>query len=348
MYQILNLLRQLGHHVTFIPDSLAEDIAPYTRELQKRGIKVFHHPHIKSMRDYLIAHGSTLDAVVLSRCDFARKHIADVRLHAPQSRIIFDTVDLHYLREDSEARLTRDPEMRRKAQEKQRLEHELIDQADETWVVSPVEQQLLQQKWPAKSIQLVSNIVDIPGSKTPFALRRDYLFIGGFQHRPNIDAVLFFVQKIYPLVSEHLRDAKFYIIGDKPPPEIVALATERIIVAGLQRDVRPFFDSVKLSVAPLRFGAGVKGKINQSMAFGVPVVATSLAVDGMGLTDHEDILLADEPEDFARALIELYESEEALESPLRERHQENTRALFYRHGTQEAGDFCSATNIWDV
>jgi hypothetical protein len=68
------------------------------------------------------------------------------------------------------------------------------------------------------------------------------------------------------------------------PPEIVALATEKIIVAGLQIDVRPFFDSVKLSVAPLRFGAGVKGKINQSMAFGVPVGATSLAVERMGLT----------------------------------------------------------------
>ena len=122
--------------------------------------------------------------------------------------------------------------------------------------------------------------------------------------------MLFFVQKIYPLVSEHLPDAKFYIIGDKAPPEIVALATERIIVAGLQRDVRPFFDSVKLSVAPLRFGAGIKGKINQSMGFGVPVVATSLAVEGMPLTNRKDILVADEPEDFAHALIELYESEE--------------------------------------
>ena len=248
----------------------------------------------RAVRDYLIAHGSTLDAVVLSRCDFARKHIADVRLHAPQSRIIFDTVDLHYLREDSEARLTRDPEMRRKAQEKQRLEHELIDQADETWVVSPVEQQLLQQKWPAKSIQLVSNIVDIPGSKTPFALRRDYLFIGGFQHRPNIDAVLFFVQKIYPLVSEHLRDAKFYIIGDKAPPEIVHWQPRGLLLQDCREMLDPFFDDVKLSVAPLRFGAGVKGKINQSMAFGVPVVATSLAADGMGLTDREDILVADE------------------------------------------------------
>jgi glycosyltransferase involved in cell wall biosynthesis len=250
-----------------------------------------------------------------------------VRLHAPQSRIIFDTVDLHYLREDREAQLTRDPEVRRKARERQQLEHELIEQADETWVVSPVEQQLLQEKWPGKSVQLVSNIVEVPGSKTPFALRRDYLFIGGFQHRPNIDAVLFFVQKIYPLVSEHLRDAKFYIIGDKAPPEIVALATDRIVVAGLQKDVRPFFDSVKLSVAPLRFGAGVKGKINQSMAFGVPVVATSLAVEGMDLTDHEDVLVADEPEDFARSLIELYESEE-LWKTLSQNSIKETRASY--------------------
>jgi GT2 family glycosyltransferase/glycosyltransferase involved in cell wall biosynthesis len=326
MFQILRILRQLGHRVTFIPDNLA-NTPPYASELQRRGIEVVYHPYFKKVRDYLTAHGSSFDAVVLSRCDFARKHIADVRLHAPQSRIIFDTVDLHYLREDSEARLTRDPDIRRKAQEKHQLEHELIDQADETWVVSPVEQQLLQEKRPGKSVQLVSNIVDVHGSKSPFALRRDYLFIGGFQHRPNIDAVLFFMQKIYPLVSQRLRDAKFYIIGDKAPPEIAALATEKIVVAGLQKDVRPFFDSVKLSVAPLRFGAGVKGKINQSMAFGVPVVATSLAAEGMGLADHEDILVADEPEDFARALIELYESEE-LWNRLSENGIRKTRASY--------------------
>jgi glycosyltransferase involved in cell wall biosynthesis len=74
--------------------------------------------------------------------------------------------------------------------------------------------------------------------------------------------------------------------------------------------VGSFFDSVRLSVSPLRFGAGVKGKINQSMAFGVPVVATSIAVEGMNLVDQEDVLVADEPEDFARALIELYQSED--------------------------------------
>ena len=292
MFQILKILQRLGHRVTFLPDNLA-DMPPYTGELQKRGIQVVHHPYVKRVRDYLFSHGPMFDVVVLSRCDFARKHIADVRLHAPQSRIIFDTVDLHYLREQREAQLTQDPDVRRKAQERQLLEDYLIKEADETWVVSPIEQQMLRENWPNKSIQLVSNIVDLTGPVTPFALRRDWLFIGGFQHRPNIDAVLFFVEEIYPLVRDRLPDTKFYIIGDKAPPEIVALASDRIIVAGLQRNVRSFFDSVRLSVAPLRFGAGIKGKINQSMAFGVPVVATSLAVEGMGLTDQEDVLIGE-------------------------------------------------------
>jgi GT2 family glycosyltransferase/glycosyltransferase involved in cell wall biosynthesis len=326
MFQILKLLRQLGHRVAFIPDNLANE-TPYAAELQKRGIQVVHYPYIKKVRDYLTAHGSELDVVVLSRCDFARKYTADVRRHAPQSRIIFDTVDLHHVREGGEAELTGDLEMLRNAQQKQELEYQAVEQADETWVVSPLEQQLLQESFPAKSIQLVSNIVDIPGSKMRFSSRRDYLFIGGFQHRPNIDAVLFFAQKIYSLVRQHLPDAKFYVLGGKAPPEIAALATEGIIIAGSQKDVRPFFDGIKLSIAPLRFGAGVKGKINQSMAFGVPVVATSRAVDGMGLRDREDVLIADEPDAFARAVIELYQSEE-LWARLSANGIEKTRELY--------------------
>ena len=333
MFQILKLLHALGHRVTFIPDNLA-NIRPYAGELQKRGIKVICYPYIEKVRDYLISHGAEFNAVVLSRCDFARKHIADVRRFAPQSRIIFDTVDLHFRREAGEARLTLHPVVQQKAKQTQQLEYELIEQSDETWVVSGVEQRLLQGKWPAKSIQLVSNIVDVPGSKTPFRLRRDWLFIGSFQHTPNVDAVLFFVREIYPLVSERLRDAKFYIIGDKAPPKVVALAGEKIIVTGLQRDVSPFFDSVKLSVAPLRFGAGVKGKINQSMAFGVPVVATSLAAEGTELNHREEMLVADEPEEFAKALIELYESEE-LWNRLSENGIRKTRALYSTNAARE-------------
>lgn len=337
MFHILNLLHELGHRVTFIPDNLA-NIPPYGGELQKRGIEVIYHPYIKKVRDHLVSHGSELDAVVLSRCDFARKHMADTRLHAPQSRVIFDTVDLHFVRTDREAQITSDPKTREKARQKEQLEYDLIDQADETWVVSGAEQRLIREARPHKSVEIVPTIAEIPGSKTPFSLRRDWLFIGGFQHAPNVDAVLFFVQEIYPLVSEHLPDAKFYIIGDKAPPEIVALATERIIVAGWQRDVRPFFDSAKLSVAPLRFGAGIKGKINQSMGFGVPVVATSLAVEGMGLSDRKDILVADRPEDFAQALVELYESEK-LWNRLSENGVRKTRVFYSPEAARQKLEF---------
>jgi len=128
-------------------------------------------------------------------------------------------------------------------------------------------------------------------------------------------------------VKDRLHDAKFYIIGDKPPPEVVALAGENVVITGLQRDVRPFFESVRLSIAPLRFGAGVKGKINQSMAWGVPVVATSVAVEGMELRNGEDILVADEPENFARLMVELYKSED-LWNRISENTIKKTRALY--------------------
>ena len=87
------------------------------------------------------------------------------------------------------------------------------------------------------------------------------------------------MNEIFPLVKARLRDASFYIIGDKAPSSISALGSQNVIVTGFVPDVDAYVDTVKLSVAPLRFGAGVKGKINQSMAMGVPVVATSLAVE---------------------------------------------------------------------
>lgn len=326
MFHIVNILHGLGHRVTFLPDNLA-DIPPYGDELRKRGIQVIHHPYCKSVRDYLEKHGSRFDVVILSRCDFARKHIADVRRYAPQSRIIFDTVDLHHLRLSREAELTQDPRLRMVAEEKKMQEFELIDEADETWVVSRFEQELLQKERLDKSIEIVPTIVDVPGSTVPFNLRQDFLFIGSFQHTPNVDAVIFFTNEVFPLVANRLSGVKFYIIGDKAPPAVIALASENIVVTGLQPDVRPYFESVRLSVAPLRFGAGVKGKINQSMGFGVPVVATTIAVEGMVLTNREDILIADDPEAFASALIDLYESEE-LWTRISEKGVEETAARF--------------------
>lgn len=309
MFNILTLLQKLGHQVTFIPDNLA-DIPPYGDDLRRRGITLLHHPHIKSVREYLQTNGRSYDFVILSRCDFARKHISDVRQYAPQSRVIFDTVDLHFLRESRHASMTNDPAAQRRADEKRLLEYELIGQADETWVVSPAEKELLSEALPGAPVGVISNIVGIPGSAISFSERRDILFIGSFQHPPNTDAVLFFAREIFPLVQLRLPDVRFYVIGDKAPPDVVALSDQNIVITGFQPEVSFYFDSIKLSVAPLRYGAGVKGKINQSLGYGVPVVATGIAAEGMGLRDHEDVRLADNPAEFADAVCQLYQSEE--------------------------------------
>lgn len=308
MFHLLLIFHQLGHQVTFLPDNLA-DIPPYGDALRKRGVMFHHHPYVKSIKDYLKKEGPKFDVIILSRCDFARKHMADARAYAPQSRVIFDTVDLHFLREERCAEITKDAEGSRKAEEKRQLEYELIEQADETWVVSPAEKDLLLSVHPDYTIKVVSNIVELPGSATPFANRRDILFIGSFQHPPNTDAILFFAEEIFPLVQKHLPEVRLYIIGDKAPPEVIGLTSERVIVTGYQPDVAVFFNTIKLSIAPLRYGAGVKGKVNQSMSYGVPVVATPVAAEGMSLVSDEEIAIAATPAAFAAKVIELYSSE---------------------------------------
>jgi glycosyltransferase involved in cell wall biosynthesis len=326
MFQIMRILHELGHRISFIPDNLIPT-PHYSDALRMRGIEVLCHPHIESVGNYLKAKGHEFDIIILSRCETAGKHIDSVRLHAPQSRVIFDTVDLHFLREQREATLIRDPNLKATAEETRTKEYKLVEKSDETWVVSECEQRVLQSDWPSKSIQVVSNVVDAPGSTRPFSERRDILFIGSFPHPPNIDAVLFFVRDIFPLVLSHLPEMKFFIIGDQPPPAIAALAGPSIIVTGYLPDVRSYFDSVKLSVAPLRFGAGVKGKINQSMGLGVPVVATSTATEGMSLREGEEVLIADIPEEFANKILELYQSEE-LWNRLSCNGVEKTRILY--------------------
>jgi O-antigen biosynthesis protein len=120
--------------------------------------------------------------------------------------------------------------------------------------------------------------------------------------------VLFFAREIFPLVRECLPDVVFEVIGPYPTPEISGLASESIHILGFVPDVKPLFDKARLSVAPLRFGAGVKGKVNQSMSLGVPTVVTSIAAEGMNLAHEVHSMIADEPKGFAQAVVRLWSS----------------------------------------
>jgi glycosyltransferase involved in cell wall biosynthesis len=305
MTNLFAILQEMGFKVTFAAANL-EAPEPYVSQLQGRGIEVLYRPYIRSVKRHLAAHGSLYDLVILSRADAAAAVMRHVRRFCPNAKVIYDTVDLHFLREQRMAALTGDGAAHRMAAQRQRQELDLVDQADVTLVVSDAELQILKAERPEARVHRVSTIHRIPGAGAPFEVRRDILFIGAFAHPPNTDAVRWLASEILPRVRAELPELVCHVIGADPPADIRALAGPGLRLHGYVPDVAPFFDQCRLSVAPLRYGAGVKGKVNQSLAHGLPVVVTSQAAEGMYLADGESALIADEAPAFAAAVVRLY------------------------------------------
>src|SRR5690606_12235755 len=227
--------------------------------------------------------------------------------HAPRARVVFDSIDLHYLRETRSAGLAGDPALARAAARTRRRELAVVAAADATLVVSPVEREVLAVDAPGATVEVLSNLHEVAGPGQPFDARRDLVFVGGFRHPPNVDAVRWFVAEVLPAVRARLPGVRFHCIGGDVPPEIAALAAEPgVTVHGHVPDIAPYMDGCRLAVAPLRYGAGVKGKVNLSMAHGQPVVATPCAAEGMYLEDGRDVMLADDAGAFADAVVRAY------------------------------------------
>lgn len=333
MYRLVVALKELGYHAVFLP--VDNDLGGiYGEALERQGIEVICAPH-DDFESWLARNGRNLTAVILSRIHVAHRFISRVKRLAPHARIAFDTVDLHFLREGRQAELLGDPDLLARAKKTRRRELAIAEQADVTLVVSDEEVKLLSATAPQLKVRVLTNIHEPEPSNVPFEDRRGILFVGGFAHEPNVDAVLFFVNEIFPIIKGQMPGAEFYCVGSWPTDEIKALATNKIHVTGFVPDLKPFFDRCKLSVAPLRYGAGVKGKINQSMALGLPVVGTSLACEGMWLTSGKDVLVADSPKEFADAVIRLYTDGELWQS-ISEAGLENIRKHFSTDAAKRA------------
>ena len=305
MQALLEILVGMGVHVTFIAENL-EYRQPYVRDLQQRGVEVWYSPHIQSVTQLLEQRGALFDTVMICRHYIASPLIAAVRQHAPQAQLWFDTVDLHYLREERMATLEQSSRLAEAAAVTKRQELGVIGSCDLTFVVSTVEQALLAQTLPDAKVAILSNIHQ-PLDHTPgYSEREGLLFVGGFQHPPNVDAVTWFVQEVWPLVHAQAPEINVRIVGSKMPDTLRSLASPGLEILGFVQDIDPLLAHSRISIAPLRYGAGVKGKVNQAMSHGLPVVATSAAVEGMGLTHGEQVLVADTPRSYAQEIIRLY------------------------------------------
>ena len=311
LVNLMRLLREAGIHVVFLPADRRHAGAD-TRALQAQGIEVWYAPHVGGVARWMQTQGTRFSHVLLCRHYIAREFLPLVRRFAPAATVLFDSIDLHYVREQRGADIANDASMRRNALRTRALELDVIRRSDVTLVVSPAEAEVLARDAPGARVDVLSNLHEIAGSGRPFGERRDLVFVGGFRHPPNADAVQWFVREIFPSIRARLPDVQFHCIGSDVSESIAALAAvPGVVIHGHVPDITPYMDGCRIALAPLRFGAGVKGKVNLSMAHGQPVVATPCAAEGMHLRDGEDVLVADDADAFADAVVRLY-ADEAL------------------------------------
>jgi polysaccharide biosynthesis protein PslH len=175
-----------------------------------------------------------------------------------------------------------------------------------TVAVSDTDAGLMKQMFGVSNVAPIPTGVDIdyfqPQRVEPVA---DLVFIGSMDWRPNEDGVGWFAREILPLIRKQRPDCKVAIVGRNPSPEIKALSDSKFIVTGTVPDVRPYLWGSKVSIVPLRIGGGTRLKIYESMAAKVATVSTAVGAEGLAYRDGADIRIADTPEAFAGACVNL-------------------------------------------
>lgn len=326
LFEILRILHHEGWRVSFAPDDGFADEASIAA-LGSLGVQVLCRPEITQLPKWLKQHGASLHAVMLCRHTVAGQYTELVRRMAPQAKLILDTVDLHFVREQRAAELDDSPSLRRQAEASRRSELALIEQCDVSFVVSPEEQALLQRLAPHARVELLSNIHRVHGRQHPYAGRQDLVFIGGYGHPPNADAIHWIADKLAPSLHAAFPDMRVHILGNLPESVRASLQRPGVEIHGRVENLAPWLDHCLASLAPLRFGAGVKGKINMAMSFGLPVIATDIAIEGMQLHHDENVLVANQPADMIAAIRRLA-SDENLWIRLSDAGLENVREHF--------------------
>jgi GT2 family glycosyltransferase/glycosyltransferase involved in cell wall biosynthesis len=307
MLNLLDLLRSQGYHVTFIADNL-EYVEKYVHQLQQKGIEVYHTDWANgSVKSVLKQLGRDLDAVFVCRHYILKNYIDLLRELAPRAKVIFDTVDLHFVREEREAQLHQNAALQRASQITRRQELALVAKSDVTVVVSEFEKKLLADLLPQAKVEIISNIHNHEPQRPPYHEREGIIFVGGFRHPPNIDAITWYANDVLPLLRKLLPGVSTKVVGSNMPDTVRNLAAADLEMLGFIENIDPLLHAARISIAPLRYGAGVKGKVNEAMNYGIPVVATACAVEGMHLRPGEEVMVAESAEEFAKAIVAAYQ-----------------------------------------
>lgn len=240
----------------------------------------------------------------------AQKLLSLARAWQPEAYILIDSVDIHFHRLRSKARLTDEAADQAYANSVRNEELAIYNQADAVVTVSDQDAQVLRGEGFDGRLEIVPNIHALQALEHRH--RSDTLqliFIGAYLWPPNVDAMVYFCREILPLLRDTVPRLRLRIVGSDATPEISALESSDVEVVGYVPDTKPYLASSDISVAPLRYGGGMKGKIGEAMAHGLPVVTTSVGAEGFGFRVGEEVLVGDTPRAFADAVHSLWTDE---------------------------------------
>jgi len=314
LYSLIKIMLKNQMHVMFWPDNFAA-FEPYNSHLRMHGVETFTGRHFDFEKEFSKIR-EHLDYIWLLRPHIAKNYIHSINnLKNSNTKVIYDTVDLHFVREKRRAEVEKNEKFYEEAKNWKNIEMFLCNSSDYVIAITDVEKETLQKEGVEKNkIHVIPNVHELVNDTPPFDAREGLMFIGGFQHPPNGDAVKWFVNEIYPIIEKKFKKIPVYIVGSNATPDIKKLANDYIKMEGYIPDVTPYFNRSKVFISPLRYGAGLKGKIGQSLAFGLPLVTTTIGAEGFNYNeDNPPFLIADDKETFADMVIKLYNNKQIWE-----------------------------------
>lgn len=343
LFRIIQILRAMGCEVTYIARyGMGQE--RYQLQLEAMGVEVLatDPQKLRQLGQDVQAPPIDLERILtrrpchlawLSFYDIAEQYLPDIRRISPGTPVVVDTVDVHFLREARLAQLTKDPAALAKAAQTRERELRIYAQADRVVTVTDADATVLRGAGLTVPTSVVPNI-HLATEETPgWDARHGLVFVGNFNHTPNVDAALWLIQEILPKVRALVPDARLSIIGPNPPAAIQALSGPDVAILGWVPDTAPYLDAARVSVAPIRVGAGMKGKVGEALARGLPVVTTSVGAEGMGLEDGRQVLIADEAEAYAQQVARLLQDRNLWETLA----QEGRAYITSTYGVEAAG-----------
>ena len=308
-FMYLNIFKEIGLEVTFLASNLIKE-EPYTSILQQKGIEVLYGKSFKKkkMKKWIKNNLKHFKYIYLQRPDVTINYIDIIKKYF-SGKIIYFAHDLHYIRLFRQYNITHNKKKYIQSKKMKKIEMEIFSKVDVIYVVGNYEYNILKEKYINKTIRNIPLHIyenQYKNIDKNFSKRNGLIFVGMIR-APNIDAIRWFKKEIYPKIISKFPEIVWYIVVSNNPKYIKKMESKNIKIIGHLSDeeLHSLYQKCRLAIAPLRFGAGVKGKVIEAAYNQIPMVTTSIGAEGINKSTGA-FIIADSSEKMIETICNLY------------------------------------------